>query len=293
VVILAFIGVGVFFWVVRWAETVSYGERAVIPRRNPMNGSSDAISTFRVGLWLKKILGTLLGYIEVDRFLSDPKALTAYLGDKRELFSDTDRGMLEKVIAAAGGLAANLYREVRVKNIGDLHKLYNRQMAVIAASYVELILGDFFLATFQSIPAQMRKFVSEDEKSEGRISLTDVVKFNSRPEILRHLAERATGNALKGKFAGTLKHLDSVATKKLPEKLKTGLIDLNNLRNRVVHELSEDELDTDNVKENLRTCVELLHFLGAAANDAKIALDDPNSMEQCAGVLKSLTDRRN
>jgi hypothetical protein len=139
----------------------------------------------------------------------------------------------------------------------------------------------------------MHKFVSEDEKSEGRISLNDVVKFNSLPEILRHLAERATGNALKGKFAGTLKHLDSVGTRKLPEKLKTELIDLNNLRNRVVHELSEDELDTDNVKANLRTCVELLHFLGAVANDAKIALDDPNSMEQCAGVLKSLKDRRN
>jgi hypothetical protein len=201
--------------------------------------------------------------------------------------------MLEIFIAAAGRLAANLYRETRIKNIRDLHELYNRQMAVIAALYVELILGDFFLATFQSIPARMHKFVSEDEKSEGRISLTDVVNFNSRPKILRHLAERATGNALKGKFAGTLKHLQSVATRKLPEKLKTELVDLNNLRNRVVHELSEDELDTENVKAKLRTCVELLRFLGAVANDAKIALDDPNSMEQCAGVLKSLTNRRN
>jgi hypothetical protein len=169
-------------------------------KENPVNGSSDVVSTFQVGLWLKKILRTLLGYSEVDRFLSDPKALTAYLGDKRELFSNTERGILETAIAAAGRLAANLYREARVKNIHDLHELYNRQMAVIAASYVELILGDFFLATFQSIPARMHKFVSGDEKSEGRINLTDVVNFNSRPKILRHLAERATGNALKGKF---------------------------------------------------------------------------------------------
>jgi hypothetical protein len=259
-----------------------------------VKSSSDAIPPFPVGLWLKKIGRTLLGYTEVDRFLSDPKALNAYLGEKRELFSDKDkeRRMLERGLAAAGRWAENFIRDLQVGNIRDLRQLYSRQMAVVAATYVELLLGDFFISIFQKTPARMHKFVWEDEKTEGRISLTDVVSFGSRPAILRNLAERATGNALKGKFEGSLKHLENVATRKLPEKPKTELIALNKLRNRVVHELSEDELGAENVKAILRTCVELLHFLGEIASDAKIALDDSNALENCARVLKSLGSRR-
>jgi hypothetical protein len=64
-------------------------------------------------------------------------------------------------------------------------------MLVLATTYVELILKDFFRCLFIEHPLRMNKYLSSEGKRKGTITLTEVINATSREDLLLSLAERS------------------------------------------------------------------------------------------------------
>jgi hypothetical protein len=90
--------------------------------------------------------------------------------------------------------------EYLFEEIGIAHQVYLRQMIVLATTYVELILKDFFRCLFIAHPLRMNKYLSSEGKGKWLIDLTEVINATSRKGLLLSLAERAASIAVGPKF---------------------------------------------------------------------------------------------
>jgi uncharacterized protein YutE (UPF0331/DUF86 family) len=219
---------------------------------------------FEASKWYTEILSLHGVYLEVNSFLASPDARNKHI-ETRPVFVINDDN--EEAISLA-------MRNHIVKNLEEAEKFYNRQMVVIAVTYIELILKDFLTVIFRSFPDRMYDFLYAWQDKKGSVSLKDITKVNSLIDLLNNLSEQAASNALKGRFETGLDNLTKITKKKIPHDLRSELIRIVNRRNSIVHQDIKEEVNRSEVRGILESCLSLMQFLTEVAGNNNILLDE-------------------
>jgi hypothetical protein len=205
---------------------------------------------FLPGVWSVKIhqalapidiLQSLLTTPDITGFLRPRLKGVSYLGNPgsaRQFTVDSDQYLLGEIEIA--------------------YQVYLKQMIVLAATYVELILKDFFLSFFVAKPAQMNKVLASSGKEKAMVSLNEILNTGSKEELVMKLAERAALIKGSGEPDKILKTLISECKIKLERPLIDDLRSLKEQRNRIVHEETDEQVD---IKQVLNSFGLLLYFL--------------------------------
>ncbi len=151
-------------------------------------------------------------------------------------------------------------REVEAANA-----VYLCQLVVIAVTYAELIIKDFFYCLFLVHPQRMNQFLTLDGESKGKIKFNEVLQAESKETLIESLAERVAARAASTKIDKIVAKLvkESAITPQLP--LIDDLKELNELRNVIVHEGKNNDVTAEQVIAGFGLVSYLLYILGEIA----------------------------
>jgi len=121
---------------------------------------------------------------------------------------------------------------------------YNRQMAVLFCTYLELIISEFVHSLFTLNRQWMYDYVSVEK---GKVEFNDIAGNSSLDELFEKLANKSTGNVMKGSWPSVFKRIERLIRKKLPQKDK--MLMLISVRNEIVHEGGNVKVLNDNIWE--------------------------------------------
>jgi hypothetical protein len=106
-------------------------------------------------------------------------------------------------------------------NLNLAKKIHDRQMIVVASTYIELILKDFLTAIFGTFPERMHNYLDEDNVHKGLVNLRLIIKATSLFDLIHELSEQASSNASKGRFNSQLNNFNKIVTEyKMPKACK-------------------------------------------------------------------------
>lgn len=160
------------------------------------------------------------------------------------------------------------------------HHVYLRQMIVLATTFVELILKDFFQCLFIANPQRMNSYLSTENKGKAMITLNEVISAASREKLLLGLTERAAAIAVEPKFDQVVEKIIKDCSLQIDRSVVEDLRTLNELRNRIIHEGTREEINIQQVHNNFDLLLYLVYVLGLAAEKYQIpCLDDVGFME--------------
>lgn len=157
---------------------------------------------------------------------------------------------------------------------------YRRQTVVVAATYKEIIIEDFLLAAFSAKPASMYEYVNQATDQKGKVDLKDVLEAGSKEALLYLLASRSAKQLGQASTTVLVKSVKRITGHPLDPALVERLEQLTLLRNRLVHEAVEFEIQKDEAKEALMTVACLAKQLGLLAQAAAIptkVVDEPDA----------------
>jgi hypothetical protein len=164
--------------------------------------------------------------------------------------------------------------EYLVAEISIAYQIYLKQMIVLATTYVEQILKDFFKCLFNSKPQRMNTYLSSDGKGKAIVTLNEVLIAPSREEIIFNLVERAVTVAVGPKFDKIVGKIIKECQLKLDRPFVEDLRALNEQRNRIIHEDTIEEINIQQVHNSFGLLLYLLYILGCAANEYNIPCID-------------------
>jgi hypothetical protein len=146
-------------------------------------------------------------------------------------------------------------------------------MLVLAVTYAELIIRDFYYCLFLDQPKRMNQILSLDGKGRATVSLNEIIDAGSTCELLNRQAELAA--------AKISVRIDQVVFKIIKEcklaidyPLAEDLRLLNERRNQIVHEGKLDDVEIEHVEKSYGQVTYLLYVLGEAAIKHDLPLVD-------------------
>lgn len=251
---------------------------------------------FRVKRWGDEVYRSSQTYGHIRTFFDDNKVLQEYISSQVpiRLAEDSDGrlcflyddGRLEPYpdddnddyVSTPHNISIS--KEDITINLQEAKQFYNRQMVVVTATYIELILKDFLQSIFCKFPERMHNYLDDGNGYKGLVSLKLITKADSLPELILELSEQAASNVLKGRFKAQLNSLARVVPEEeISQQLQGQLIDIVEKRNRIVHEASKEQILDDDVRKFLDIDFELLNSLANIAIKCNIALDIPSDVE--------------
>jgi hypothetical protein len=178
--------------------------------------------------------------------------------------------------------------EYFVGEISIAHQVYLRQMIVLATTYVELILKDFFRCLYTAQPQRMNKCFQNEGRGKGKVALNEVINAVSKEELMSALTERAAGIAVGPKFDKIIESIIKDCKLSLDRPLIEDLRRLNELRNRIIHQGTREEIDIEQVHNNFGLLLYLTYVLGQAAAAYRIPyLDETGFLLKFEKQLKT------
>ncbi|HEX2949865.1 MAG TPA: hypothetical protein VHV83_09925 [Armatimonadota bacterium] len=155
------------------------------------------------------------------------------------------------------------------------YQIYLRQMVVLATTYAELILKDFFRCLFIAQPLRMNPYLARDGSGKATIPLNTILQAGTKEELLLTLTEHASSLAVGGQLHKVVEKIIKECKLKLDKPITTDLREVVDLRNRIVHEGKKEELQLDCIHKSFGLLRYLLYVLGQAAVEYQIPyLDD-------------------
>jgi hypothetical protein len=152
----------------------------------------------------------------------------------------------------------------KLKGIGDALDTYNQQVLVVLATIIEGMLGEFFFCVFCVSPEKMYEYIQPngEEKNKGKIDIKEVINSPSREDLLISLAELAASKATQGKFKTVIKRLKNITIgEKFSTELTDKIIELNEARNKIVHNLPTPKVTSDDVIKAFENVSDMLVYL--------------------------------
>jgi len=171
-------------------------------------------------------------------------------------------------------------------------QVYLRQMIVLSASYVELILRDFFECLFRAHPLRMNQVLPPKDSNKAVVSLSEIVKADSKEALLAGLASQAAGYKASGEIDRILRELTADCRIQLDRPFLEDLRELKELRNRIVHDDTDEQVTFAKVHSSFGLVLYIIYVLSQVADTYKIPCwDDVGFTEDFRIKLAATTDQ--
>jgi len=213
--------------------------------------------SFDIDKWSSKILDATDMYRRLKQFIEHEKSLDVFMDSN---FGDIDK--FEKSLKLPDKFIRKSFDGLLHEKITQAFELYSRQMVVIAATYVEGMLQEFFEVFFGTKPETIHDFLTKDETERGKVNLSELLAHSSKDDLIETLIMRASRNAADGSLRKV-----SMRIKRLTKyDIKNSIIDdtqvLVNLRNSIVHEDIDKKVSQKEIENYFHTTYEFMQELG-------------------------------
>jgi hypothetical protein len=116
----------------------------------------------------------------------------------------------------------------------------------------------------------MNKYLSSEGKGRAMIALNEVINTASREELLLRLIEQAASTAVGPKFDKVVETIIKECKLEIDRPFVEDLRTLNELRNRIIHDNTSEEIDIQQVHNNFGLLLYLIYVLGQAAEKYQV-----------------------
>jgi hypothetical protein len=218
---------------------------------------------FDFATWVVRVRVDLGSFRELDELIADPDIKKLHLDRKYPL---GDRRPRKGLISGP-----QLVRAGTEGSLDSAHGMYRRQMIVVAASYFEAIVSDFFRQMFIQHPQQMHGAIRPDsDAAKGMIPLRDIVNADSREMLLDQLAETCSARLSSLTIKKMDKRLTELSATGFDSKLQERLESLLNQRHRIVHENDKSAVSAQDVQSAFETIEQSAERLAQIASEQNV-----------------------
>lgn len=228
-----------------------------------MDNSMRNFDSFR---WMGEILDAQRAYLS---FLS--------LGERQQTLYEHFANTLPEAFAQQP-LLLELWSRGFVEEISKAQVILRRQGVVLAITYFEIVLDDLIECIFESNGVLMYNFLGKKERqkyanSEQRTK-EDTVQptFDNIPVV-----EKARYVCCRGKLGQVVERIEKYLDIRIPPPLLESIYRWNDIRNKAVHENSQELISKDDVKVAFQTIMDFVDFCEEVAGSKGISKIDVES----------------
>ena len=227
--------------------------------------------------WRIRVDENFSAYRGLLEFVVDDSAIAAHEQTiKEDLKSKSnERPFLKKMLDFAEKRGNNkLFIGMRTAHVYKSFEIYSRQSLVVLASFLEGVITNFFYCVFCKHPNRMYNFISSGSNQNiiGKIDLKKILSFSNIEDLLFDLASEASNNASSGDYKSVLKRLVEITKGAVTLEEANKTIQIIEIRNRIVHELSQEEIDPELVANSFNSVIEFITCLENAAKKMEIPI---------------------
>lgn len=228
---------------------------------------------FDIGKWFGRVQLEQVQYADLFTYIASKEHLASYV-DSRTISSYDPE--------SSSGLKYEKLKDLHIRDdviesvtysLESAMDTFSRQMIVLAVTFSEGIIQEYFECLFFKHPTRMHEFIAVGEK-KGLVNFQEFLAAESKQDFLAKLSRSSASKALEGKFESALVRLQRLSKHKMNETLKNRLIDLAKLRNEIIHDAIQQQICKDQIKEAFKEVETLLDWLCAASEKNKIPLHD-------------------
>ena len=209
--------------------------------------------------------------------LDDKDALDAHF--KRWTFTsydDTTNELIEKSVSETDkGTVSGTYKQY-VQAIAEARSHYSDMLLVAAYTHLEDIVCTFFYELFLAKPQLLIRYI-KDLKEPLTISLPDFI-VEEKQDLLAKLAKKNATKACNGEIERVCGRINKMAGCEIPKVLQGEISELQQKRNRVVHEAAVLDSSLDDVNKYYTAVNDFLIILARAAESHGVHVYDPAYM---------------
>ena len=156
------------------------------------------------------------------------------------------------------------------------NSVFLAQMIILAITYSELILKDYFEALFIAKPKQMNPYLSSDGKGKATIDLNEFLEADSKDTLIELLAKRASEKASAQNPEKLVERMIKECDLKIDSSFPQDIKKLKELRNGIVHEGNMDGITPELVISSFGQIMCFLYVIGEAAiRQGVVTVDEP------------------
>jgi hypothetical protein len=200
------------------------------------SGANMNSSTFDFATWQMRIQLQVGAFEEMDKMVTDPELRDKHLDKSypRPKLSRAPQGIFT---------GSELLRLATEGSISSAHGVYLRQMIVVIATLLETICFDHLELLFVAKPDCMIGYTHNggDMKFTGLVHLREIL-VHTKERLLITLAARASKRIVDLPHAKRFKKIEELSNQQIPAELRGQLMEIVELRNKIVHENNQDEV---------------------------------------------------
>ncbi|MGW8956959.1 HEPN domain-containing protein [Paenibacillus sp. NPDC055715] len=157
-------------------------------------------------------------------------------------------------------------------DLSSMINFMNNQLIVYMATIIEASISDFFKCLFQKEPNRL--LLLRDNPNLG-FSLQDFLKHESKQSYISELSNRAANFYSSGHIRNVTKKIREVSGLVLEEEVLKILTEVSLLRNEIVHEGKNHEIDLEKLDNFSNVIEEFLRAIGKKLSELGIEIIDP------------------
>lgn len=193
-----------------------------------------------------------------------------------EIRSDGDH---EKLLDSLEEGAKTFFNDDAIQNIEQALSIFSDQLIVLFVSIMDSMLIDFISCIFLNSTKSFFNVLNKEEyKDISRIHLIDIYNSTSKDELLAGHSEKISKRFLSGPMKEVFKRIEKLSDYRILDEKKNNIIELYDLRNRIVHELKQSNISVDRINFYYEVCNSFVDETGKILTKMKISFDDPEGI---------------
>ncbi len=231
---------------------------------------------FDYAKWNAKLIFEPSRYEFIHYYVSDENSLLSHANNYKLKSLDESGEVYEKKVSEESEQFRTIIVNHVSKGVSEALNTLSRQMVVVAASYAEGIVEEFFQSLFNKHPYRMHDYLSWKSGSpKGWIPIKIVLDSDDKEQVINDAIRIACDSATSGDIGSISKRIEKLSKNELNIGLKEKLIELFELRNKIVHERYEPDLGKSQVIAIFEITDELLYTLSVILLKNQVPVHDP------------------
>jgi len=232
--------------------------------------------SFDYGKWKAKLLFEPGRYEFLHHYVSDDNALMEH-AKNYQLTELSENG--EAFVKEVSDVSEK-FRRLIINNITEgvteaLDTL-SRQMLVVSVSFIEGIIDEFFQCLFHKHPGRMHDFLSWNQESpKGWIPIKVLLESADKDKAIDALVRISCDTVTSGEIGKIIKRIERLGKTEICSDLKLKLAELFKVRNLIVHERYEPDLNKKHILYNFEIVEDLLRSLSVVLIENNVRVNDP------------------
>lgn len=232
---------------------------------------------FDYGKWKAKLLFEPGRYDFLYHYVNDDEAILKHAEKSYSVRSLTSDGEdFERDLAAESEQFRSMFTDHISEGINEALNTLSRQMIVVCVSFIEGIVSELLHCLFKRNPESMYEYLGRSSDApKGWIPLAVVLDSNDKDSLLEQLAVQASLAASSGDMKAVMKRIEKLGKGQIPVSLKKEVSELCNLRNKIVHEQYEPEVEKSDVISAFEVADEFLRSCTSISVKRNVPINDP------------------